>query len=169
MKVFCPNCGSDNEGNPGGRATCRQCAASFEVPGETPFAPPVTGQGAPSAWGAPPAVVQPPPQVTTPPGYAQPSYGTSGVPPMYSKAQEFGSPTFNTLAVISLVSGIVCCIPFSGIIAVVTGFMGMKQIDQSNGMQKGRELAIAGIIIGALSMLAAFGFFVLGVIGNATK
>ncbi|MEW5741819.1 MAG: hypothetical protein AB1938_23060, partial [Myxococcota bacterium] len=67
MKVFCPNCGSDNEGTPGGRLTCRACTASFEVPREStgntlppPAQPPPAHQPWPGMGGtAPPP--QPPP------------------------------------------------------------------------------------------------------------
>lgn len=72
----------------------------------------------------------------------------------------------NPLAIVSLVSGILCCIPFvAPITAIVTGAIAINQIDQSAGSTKGKGLAVAGIILGGTSML----FTIVGVIGNLFK
>jgi hypothetical protein len=145
-KAFCPNCGSENEGFPGGRVTCRACTASFEVPRAAGAAPPEP---------PPPSVVKPPPVFGGPPPQSPhvPS-GYVGPPPAgfggLSSAGVGGQK--NQLAVVSLVLGIVCCIPFGSIGALVTGFMAIKQIDESGGAQGGRELAIAGMVLGGLSL-----------------
>jgi hypothetical protein len=54
--------------------------------------------------------------------------------------------------VASLVLGLLCCIPFSGVGALTLGFIARNQIDASHGQQRGRELAMAGMIIGILSI-----------------
>jgi hypothetical protein len=75
----------------------------------------------------------------------------------------------NILAIISLVTGIVgllgicvalflpivgpICVGVLAIAAVVTGFIGMSQAGK-NG-EKGKGMAIAGLIIGIVSLLAA--------------
>jgi Domain of unknown function (DUF4190) len=72
----------------------------------------------------------------------------------------------NPLAIVSLVFGIVCCVPFfSPITALITGWLAIKQIDASSGLQRGRELAIAGLVLGVVGM----GFWGLWLLGMVTK
>ncbi|MCA2980510.1 MAG: DUF4190 domain-containing protein [Myxococcaceae bacterium] len=61
-----------------------------------------------------------------------------------------GGPT-NGLAIASLVCGLLCCVPFAGISAIVTGVLALNQLSAGGNAQKGRELAIAGIALGLLS------------------
>lgn len=152
MRVYCPNCGSDNEGMPGGRVTCHACTMSFEVPRVEAATPQPTGPV------APPALPPPPGKLGTGPtfsgslgGLAAP--GPSGPPPQgFGVGRASHQGQLNPLAIASLVLGIVCCIPFSGIGAVVLGVLAKNQIDASNGQQRGRELALAGMVLGVLSM-----------------
>lgn len=175
MKVFCPNCGTENEGTPGSRVTCRACTASFEVPFEGGAQPAPQQPAQPSFGGRPvqtfggpatpqpmqhqpPAVVQPPPNVWTP---NQP--GSFSAPPVATGGQT------NTLAIVSLVSGIVgcLCIPALGSLAgVITGFMALSQINASGGAQKGREMAIGGIVMSFLSCLGWGLYFVIAAVGR---
>lgn len=153
MKVFCPNCGTDNEGTPGSRVTCRACTASYEVP----FEPSATGQAhpAPSFGGQPvqtfdrpapvqqpPAPVQPPPNVWRPdaPGvFVQPPSVPQG-------------GTTNTMAIVSVVTSLTGCVcGITSIVGIITGFVALSQINASGGTQKGRELAIGGIVVGFLA------------------
>ena len=93
MKVFCPNCGTQNEGMPGGRLTCKACTASFEVPREGGV------------------VAQPPPPVVTPPPVMSPPQSSSPFPGGYAGPPPtgFGTGTglsssgTNPLAIASLV------------------------------------------------------------------
>ena len=55
-----------------------------------------------------------------------------------------------------------CCTCFTGIPAVICGHMALNQITQSGGVQQGRGLAIAGLVLGYIGI--ALG--VLGVIAN---
>ena len=86
----------------------------------------------------------PPPPMTVPPP------GASGYPAPMPKRT-------NGLAIASLVFGILGCIPFlSGLLAVVLGFLGIRKArDPQVG---GKGLAIAGIILGVLS-LGIWGLF----------
>ncbi len=176
MKVFCPNCGTENDGTPGSRVTCRACTASFEIPFESNQATPLPQQipqpQQPSFGGRPvqqfgtpsapqpvqpmqppaPVVVQPPPNVWQP-----------NAPGSYSAPQAPGGQT-NTLAIVSLVSGIVgcLCIPAIGsITSIITGFMALSQINASGGGQKGREMAIGGIVTGFLGCFGWMGYAIL--------
>ena len=85
----------------------------------------------------PPPESQPPP----PPG-APASAPWSAPPPPYT------SQRTNGLAVASLVLGVLFCFAITGIVAVVLGNIALGQIADSQGAQKGRGLAIAGIVLG---------------------
>ena len=90
-------------------------------------------------------------------------YGTLGVDnymPIKAKT--------NGMAIASLVLGIVsvltcCCfigiIP--GILAVVFGFIARSTIDKSMGAQTGKGMALAGIILGFLSIVLTAAYFAL--------
>lgn len=162
VKAFCPNCGTDNEGLPGGRVTCRACTASFEVPRGSAYGPPPEAP-------PPPSVVKPPPSLGGPPP-AHPNFpqGYVGPPPAGFGGLSSGGINGgkNQLAVASLVLGVLCCIPFGSIAAIVTGVMAIKQIDESRGAQGGRELAVAGIVLGALSMLSGFVMTLISLLGK---
>lgn len=152
MKVFCPNCGAENNGMPGGRLTCQACTASFEVPRE-------------SGWVAPPPplVVEPPKQPAVAPIAPPPaplSGGYQGPPPAgFTRGNQ--SLPINQLAIASFVLGILCCIPFSGIGAIVTGIIARQQIADSNGTQRGNEYALIGMVLGALAVLVSMASIVL--------
>ncbi len=137
---------------------------------EPPITYPVDAQQAPAApYGAPPAgYPQPgqPPAAYAQPGYAQPGYPAApgypqpGYPqPGYAAPGAYAgsgyayptSPPSNTLAVTSLVLGIVglVVIPFLGsIAAVITGHMARKQIRERG--EGGDGLAVGGLVTGYL-------------------
>jgi hypothetical protein len=66
-----------------------------------------------------------------------------------------------TLPIVSLVFGVVsiCCYisPLTGLVALITGFMGMKNVNNDPNSYGGKGLAIAGMIVGGV-------FFVLGLL-----
>lgn len=148
MKAFCPNCGTPNDGLPGGRVTCTACTASFEVPREdfgvsAPPAAPVPPPSYPPA----PAPAPLPEELRAPPIMPQ---GYVGPPPSgFNGGLGTGGGETNVLAIVSLVSGILCCGP----VALITGVISYGQITQSNGAQKGQGLAIAGIVLGSMGLL----------------
>lgn len=156
MKVFCPNCGTENEGMPGGRLTCKACTASFEVPREGGVSQPPPAQ----------VIAPPPPVVTAPPASNSPfPTGYVGPPPMGFGGSSNGlsSGGTNTLAIVSMVLGILCCIPFASTGAIVTGVMAQNQINATHGQQKGKEFALVGIVLGSTGVL----IFIVGLIFNA--
>ena len=70
-------------------------------------------------------------------------------------------PKTNTLALVSLISGVLgwfMAPVIASIVAVVTGHMARKQIRQSGGREDGDGLAIGGLVLGYTSL-------VLGIIG----
>lgn len=178
MKVFCPNCGSDNEGTPGGRLTCRACTASFEVPRESTgqTQPPPTSQPPPASqpWpgmgGAPPPTHQPWPGLGgSPTGAPRPGGDWGGRSPS-EPISTFSTPSTvpvvtNPLAIVSLVLGILCCFPFA-VGAIITGIIARNQIASSGGQQKGAELAMVGIVLGCLSLAANMLMTITSIIGR---
>lgn len=92
--------------------------------------------------------IPPPPQPPYPP-QQQPYGQPQGVPGAYSMpAQRHTSAA----AITSLVCGILGCIPFiTGLLAVVCGFIGMRTTRDPR--YSGRGMAVAGLILGLLSLL----------------
>ncbi len=60
-------------------------------------------------------------------------------------------PRVSALAVCSLVFGLVCCIPGSGLLATILGGAGMVRISKSEGRLSGRTLSFIGIALGIMS------------------
>ena len=60
-------------------------------------------------------------------------------------------PKTSGMAIASLVCGILFCVPFSGLLAIIFGIIGITQTKP--GMQKGRGMAIAGTVLGSLGMV----------------
>lgn len=117
----------------------------------------------PQNYGPPPGYF-PPPTYGPPPGYPQPP--TYGPPPGYGVPP--GQSSTNGLAIGSLVCGLVSlpgyifCLGFPlGIIAIVLGIVALNQIDPASG-QKGKEMAIAGIVVGGLGLLGLGALVVFG-------
>ncbi len=120
-----------------------------EEPAFNPFDQPSSQPLAPAEWTPPPA-----PDA----GWQNQQIGqnTPFQPP------PFGTGSVNqTLPIVSLVFGIVslCCYisPLTGIVALVTGYMGMKNANNDPQNYGGKGLAMAGMITGGV-------FFVLGLL-----
>ena len=162
MRVYCPNCGSENDGAPGSRVNCPACTASFDVPPEqdsppprpaTPITPsPLGGFGGSSPAGRP----APSGPVAGSAGPLDPSRPFDASRPLALNGRKN-----NTLAIVSLVMGIICCIPFGSFIALGTGIAALKKIEASEGREGGKNLAVAGIVLGGLGVAVS----VLGLIG----
>ena len=69
------------------------------------------------------------------------------------------------LAIVSLVTGILgvpfCLCSVLPIAAIVTGVLGRNQIRESNGLEQGDGMALAGLILGAVSLVVAVGWWIL--------
>lgn len=65
----------------------------------------------------------------------------------------------NGLAIASMFVGIIWLFGIGSIVAIVLGYVGLKQIDASRGHQSGRAIAIAGIVIGIVG-LASMGILI---------
>ncbi|MFE6965825.1 DUF4190 domain-containing protein [Agromyces sp. NPDC057679] len=92
----------------------------------------------------------PPAAPATPP--AAPAYGT---PPAAPAAPAYAAPAYgapaptktNVLAIVSLVSAF-----FVSLVAIITGHIALSQIKKTG--EQGRGLAIAGLIIGYVGLVA---------------
>ena len=65
------------------------------------------------------------------------------------------APPTSTLAIVSLISGIVSwfLIPFiAAVAAVITGHMAKSEIRKSNGMLGGNGMATAGLVLGYIQL-----------------
>ena len=101
-------------------------------------------------------------------GYQQPGYpqqpagypGPYGGAPVYAPPAPM-APSTNGLAIASLV----CAILTISIVAIILGHIARSQIRNSNGMQTGDGLALAGLIIGYIELAFGVLFVVLIIIG----
>ncbi len=112
----------------------------------------------------PPQQATPPapsgPWTAAPPAAAYNPYGT----PAYQAA-----PSTNGLAIAALVCGLLgfaTCV--SSIAAIILGHMARRQIRDSNGMQQGDGMALAGLILGYVVLGLFLGYIVIVVIIAAT-
>jgi type IV pilus assembly protein PilA len=129
---------------------CPQCATPVQsVPTAAPPPPQPSQESAPgtastSAWlNVPPAQTQYPPQQAYPP-QAQP------YPGQYQQQQTDGKATA------SLILGILSILCFgllTGLPAIILGHISRGNIEQSQGRLKGAGMALAGLIMGYVSIL----------------
>lgn len=121
-----------------------------EEPAFNPFNQPSSAPIAQAEW-TPPPVAQELNWPNQPVGQNQPPF-----PPPAG-----GGGVNQTLPIVSLVFGVIslCCYisPLTGIVALVTGYMGMKNANNDPAHYGGKGLAIAGMITGGV-------FFLLGLI-----
>ena len=115
-----------------------------------PNLPPVT----------PPSANQPtPPRAYAPP--APPAYGAAGdAPAPYTStgyANPAGEDKYNVLAIVSLVSAF-----FVSLAAVICGHIALSQIKKTG--EKGRGLAIAGLVLGYAGIVLGLIALVIGII-----
>ncbi len=145
MTIFCPNCGTQNAGIAGARASCTACGSPFDVPADGAAPAPVAeAPRPPPSFQAPGAQVFSPNPTSSP---MAPRPGTRGT---------------NTLAIVSVVFGLVCCAPLvSPVVAIGCGIVSIKQIEATG--EGGRGLAIAGILLGAVTALLQF-FWLIGMV-----
>lgn len=125
-----------------------------------------------------PTIFMEPPRVTEQNNWQH----TAPVSPWQNQPVQSNQPFINpalvqgknqTLPTVSIVLGVlslvlICCyggFPF-GIGAIVTGFIGMKNSNQDPAQYGGRGLAIAGLVLGSISLLCSILFLFLGIIGS---
>lgn len=100
--------------------------------------------GAPATQAAGPAIAAPGPGALVP-HQGQPTYGYPQQPPLYAAPVAVKT---NGLAIASMVLGILWLWWIGSVLALVFGMIAKSQIDNSGGLQQGRGMAIAGIVLG---------------------
>ncbi|GAA5030266.1 DUF4190 domain-containing protein [Microbacterium fluvii] len=134
-------------------------AAPAGYPQTPPPAAPTYGQPTP---GAAPVYGQPPAYGAAPAYGAPPAYGTG---PAYGSAPAYGAyapAKTNSLAIVSLIASIagLTVIPLIGtIVGIITGHMSLSQLKTSG--EGGRGMALAGVIIGWVSLALGVLFVIL--------
>lgn len=136
-------------------------AGSYPPPPAYPGYPPPGAYPPPGGY-PPPGPYPPPPGAYPPPG-PHPPPGGYGAPPAPYYGYPYGAPGAdmagtNGFATASLVSSLVA-IPLSfvcfgfilSIVAIVLGVVALGQVN--NTQQKGKELAVGGIVIGVLGLV----------------
>jgi len=96
-----------------------------------------------------------------------PNQGATG---MSSPLPAAGQKLNQTLPIISLVAAIVsiCCwiSPLTGIVALITGFLGMKNANSNPSQYGGKTLAIVGMILGGLLFFVGIAYWIFVVFFN---
>lgn len=123
-----------------------------EEPAFNPFDQPAGGQMAQAEWTPPPV-----PDA----GWQDQQIGQNT--PFQPPAAGTGSLN-QTLPIVSLVFGVVslCCYisPLTGIVALVTGYMGMKNANNDPANYGGKGLAIAGMVTGGIFLLLGLFYWI---------
>lgn len=102
-------------------------------------------------------------QMGMPPGGASPY-----TPPGVAGGTFYYAPPTSGLAITSLVCGIVglvTCLMLPGIPAVICGHMALNRMADPSVRLAGRGMAIAGLIMGYLSVLCMVGFVMMMIVG----
>jgi hypothetical protein len=82
---------------------------------------------------------------TPPPPPAPPESWPPAPPPAGAPGSPAGT---NGLAVASLVCGVLSCLVVTAVLAVVFGNLALARIEESGRRERGRGLAIGGIVLG---------------------
>jgi len=157
----------------------------FEAPPEpAKWTPPPPGSDIDKPFGTPaPAekkspfdpVPSAPMAAWTPPPPPEPSWqnkevGSAVSPAFQPAAGGEGEKMNQTLPIVSLVLGIlsICCYisPVTGFIAVVVGFLGLKNIQNEPNLYGGRTLAIVGMILGGIFLIIGLAYWIFILFGG---
>lgn len=155
--VQCSRCGTIYEES---AAYCPHCGANAPVYSQPPVPP--QGQGYPGQPGQ-----NVPPQ---PPVYAPPvnPYGRPPQNPYYMQPP-IVPPPYNGMSVggfvLSCVSLVLCCFPITALVGLVLSIISLPQIDRRG--ERGKGLAIAGIILNSLVVLFWIVMFIFAMIDGA--
>ncbi len=145
---------------------CRRSRTSRRRPppqgyGQPPV-PPQEPQGYPGQQG--PLQPQQPPVYAPPP--ANP-YGQVPTNPYYAPPP-IVQPPYNGMAiggfVLACVSLVLCCLPITAIVGLVLSIISMPQIDRRG--ERGKGLAVAGIVLNALVVLGWLLMFIISLMGS---
>lgn len=156
------------------------------APPPSPFSTPEEPQPRPAepSWDEAATMMQPPVNVPFDPPAPVQEWAPPPVPDASWQNQQIGSNTpfqpppagvggqNKTLPIVSLVLGIlsICCYvsPVTGIAAIITGFLALKNIKADPNTYGGKGLAIGGMVCGGVFLLVGVIYYVLLILGVAT-
>ncbi len=124
--------------------------ATGTLPPTTP--PAATGSG-PSTGTLPPTAY-PPSGGYPPPGGYPPAAHPPGAYPQGAGASYMGRPKTSGLAIAAFVLSLLWIFGFGSLLAVIFGIIALVSISRSHGTRRGRGWAIAGLVIGAIGLVA---------------
>ena len=111
----------------------------------------------------------PPPESPAGQPYSAPQYGAQyPVQPGYAPVFVPATKT-NGFSIASLVLGIIWIYWIGSILALVFGYVAKSQIDRSGGLQSGRGMAIAGIVLGWIGVATLILVIALVIIGVSSE
>ena len=163
----CSRCGTIYDES---AACCPHCGANAPVYCAPPVQPGYPPQGQPGQSAPPPQGYGQPPVPTQQQGYAPPPANPYGQPPVnpYYAPPPIVQPPYNGMAiggfVLACVSLILCCFPITSIVGLVLSIISMPQIDRRG--ERGKGLAVAGIVLNALVVLGWLVMFILSLAGS---
>jgi hypothetical protein len=153
-------------------------------PFSTPDEPQQQQQPEAPVWDEAATIMQPPVNVPFDPPSPVQEWTPPPVPDASWQNQQIGSNTpfqpppagvggqNKTLPIVSLVLGIlsICCYisPLTGIAALITGFLAIRNINADPNTYGGKGLAIAGMICGGIFLLIGVVYYILILVGVAS-
>jgi len=133
----------------------------------SPFADPAPPSNPFEGQSAPPPSPMAQSQWTPPMPPAQQSSGQGG---SFTPPAPAGAKLNQTLPIVSLVFAIVsiCCwfSPLTGLIAIITGFLGMKNANNNPSQYGGKTMALIGMIVGGLLWLVGLAYWIFVIFFN---
>jgi hypothetical protein len=151
-------CGNGHPMTPGD-AFCSQCGQPLAATGAAPPTAPQPPYG--SAGFAPPTVSGPPPGAQ----YQWPGYPATAPP--YGFAPAARSRATNGMAIASMVLGIIWIYWVGSVLALVFGYVALRQIRDRD--EAGRGMAIAGIVLGWVGVGVAAIVLIIVIVAAATS
>jgi Domain of unknown function (DUF4190)/Septum formation len=128
-------------------------------PPPVPPPPPLPGAGGPSPFPSPGSGAPPPP----PPGFQTPSY-TPVPPPADQPTGKSGKAV--AALVLGITGMILCFFVVPSVLALVFGLLARRDIKRSENRLTGKSQATAGIVLGAIGVLAGVGFIIAAAAGT---
>jgi hypothetical protein len=155
IAIVCPFCGKSGnvpETFRGKSIRCSGCNLTF-IAGSAASQPRPQATLAPTKPATPPPV-QPAPSIPEP-GIAPPPL-MQAAPSAISRrpGQPDQKPRTSGMAIASLVLGVCGLLGITALIGLILGVLGLRQINDSDGRLKGRGLAISGIIVSTVLLIA---------------
>lgn len=95
-----------------------------------------------------------------PPSSPPPSYGQTPPPPPPGLPQVRPSNQKAVWAMILGILGTVLCCLFAGVPAIILGTIARREIAASGGLQEGRGMATAGLVLGIVSTVLSVVYYI---------